>query len=66
VVGVADVSSGGPTHAFLFFENRITDLNELVDPTLPLLTQAADINEGGQIVATGLNGHGYLLTPRKK
>lgn len=39
------------------------DLNALMSPVLALLTSAAGINDKGQIVASGLNGTLYVLTP---
>ena len=41
---------------------KMIDLNDLVDPSLPLLTSAAGISDNGKIVATGLNGHLYVLS----
>ena len=64
VVGTSDVFGGGPTRAFLFTDGNLIDLNNIVDPSLPLLTSAAGINDKGQIVATGLNGQSYVLTPK--
>jgi probable HAF family extracellular repeat protein len=65
VVGASDVASGGPTHAFVYWAQDLIDLNSLVEPSLTLLTGAAGINDQEQIVATGLNGALYVLTPRK-
>ena len=64
VVGTSDVFGGGPTRAFLYTDGDLIDLNNIVDPSLPLLTTAAGINDKGQIVATGLNGQSYVLTPK--
>ena len=63
IVGTSDVGSGSATHAFLDRDGWLFDLNDLVDPSLTLLTGAAGINNQGQIVATGLNGALYVLTP---
>jgi probable HAF family extracellular repeat protein len=65
VVGTANISSAAnvPTHAFLYTNGVIKDLNNLVDSSLTLLTSATGINDKGQIVASGLDGHLYLLTP---
>jgi probable HAF family extracellular repeat protein len=63
VVGSVDVPGSGPTHAYIYQLGGLSDLNLLVDPSLPLLTNAAAINDHGQIVTTGLNGQMYLLTP---
>jgi probable HAF family extracellular repeat protein len=65
VVGTSDVYGGGPTRAFLYTDGDLIDLNNIVDPSLPLLTTAAGINDKGQIVATGLNGKSYVLTPKR-
>jgi probable HAF family extracellular repeat protein len=62
VVGTSDVFGGGPTHAFLDIDGALIDLNNIVEPSLPLLTSAAAINDKGQIVVSGLNGKSYLLT----
>jgi probable HAF family extracellular repeat protein len=62
VVGTSDVFGGGPTHAFLDIDGELIDLNNIVEPSLPLLTSAAAINDKGQIVVSGLNRKSYLLT----
>ncbi len=63
VVGTSNVGSGGANHAFLFTHGKLVDLNNLVEPSLTLLTGATGINDKGQIVANGLNGGIYVLTP---
>jgi probable HAF family extracellular repeat protein len=63
VVGTSDVASGGASHAFLYSHGKLIDLNNLVEPSLTLLTGATGINDQGQIVANGLNGAVYVLTP---
>jgi probable HAF family extracellular repeat protein len=68
VVGSSDVAGGGSTHAFIYSNGNMVDLNSLVDPSLDVtLTNAFAINASGQIVGTlrDANGvaHGYLLTP---
>jgi probable HAF family extracellular repeat protein len=63
IVGASDVGGGGANHAVLYREGKLVDLNDLVDPSLTLLTGAAGINDKGQIVAGGLNGGVYVLTP---
>jgi 6-phosphogluconolactonase len=63
VVGSSSVGSGGANHAFVYHQGTVLDLNRLVSPTLPLLTGAAGINDKGQIVASGVNGTVYVLTP---
>jgi probable HAF family extracellular repeat protein len=65
VVGSSDVSGGGPTHAFLDTDGELIDLNNIVPPSLPLLTSAFGTNDKGQIVVTGLNGLSYVLTPQR-
>jgi 6-phosphogluconolactonase len=63
VVGTSSVASGGADHAFIYHHGKLIDLNDLVSPSLTLLTGAAGINDKGQIVANGLNGAVYVLTP---
>jgi len=43
---------------------KLINLNDLVDPSLTLLTNANGISDNGKIVASGLNGHVYVLTPK--
>jgi hypothetical protein len=57
------VGSGGANHAFTYHHGTVMDLNALMSPVLALLTSAAGINDKGQIVASGLNGTLYVLTP---
>jgi 6-phosphogluconolactonase len=57
-------AANGSTHASLYRNSRLIDLNDLVDPSLAFLTNASGISDNGRIVATGLNGHLYVLTPR--
>jgi probable HAF family extracellular repeat protein len=52
------------SRAYLYFGGISIDLNELVDPSLPLLTSASGVSNNGKIVATGLNGQLYVLTPK--
>jgi hypothetical protein len=59
-----NVVANGSSHAFLYIGGRSIDLNDLVAPSLPLLTSAAGISNNGKIVASGLNGHLYVLTPK--
>jgi probable HAF family extracellular repeat protein len=67
VVGTADFPgpANAPTHAFLYRGGKTVDLNALVDSSLTLLISASGINDKGQIVAAGLNGQLYVLTPRQ-
>jgi probable HAF family extracellular repeat protein len=52
------------SRAYLYFRGISIDLNELVDPSLPLLTSANGVSNNGKIVATGLNGQLYVLSPK--
>lgn len=56
----------GDLHAFLYTNGGISDLNDLIDPMLGwTLTDAADINDLGQIVGQGTIGgqtHAFVLT----
>lgn len=56
--------ANGSTQAFLYREGKLINLNDLVDPSLTLLTNASGISDNGKIVASGLNGHIYALTPK--
>ncbi|MGD8451926.1 MAG: PEP-CTERM sorting domain-containing protein [Phycisphaerae bacterium] len=59
--------AGGAQRAFIWDDGVMTDLNDLlVDGGAWELTEAADINDAGQIVGVGyINGdeHAFLLTP---
>ena len=62
VVGFA-VTASGAHQAFLYSGGTMTDLSSLVTPPLSVsLTEAEGINDSGQIVAVGSDGHAYLLT----
>lgn len=63
VAGTCDVPGGGPTHACVYAARRVWDLNLFVSPGQNLLTSAPGINNSGQIVAQGLDGQVYVLTP---
>jgi probable HAF family extracellular repeat protein len=63
VAGSKTLASGS-SQAFLYKEGKLVDLNDLVDPSLTLLTNASGISDNGKIVASGLNGHVYVLTPK--
>jgi probable HAF family extracellular repeat protein len=69
VVGASEVDiTSDSTHAFLYTSaSGMIDLNSLIDPLSGWeLSDAAAINEAGQITGQGLIGgeyHGYLLTP---
>jgi probable HAF family extracellular repeat protein len=63
IAGTKTVANGS-SQAFLYKEGKLTNLNDLVDPSLTLLTNANGISDNGKIVATGLNGHLYVLTPK--
>jgi probable HAF family extracellular repeat protein len=63
VVGVSFSRKDG-SHAFLYSGGHMTDLNSLLPAgSGPTLYWATGINDKGQIVANGFNGHAYLLTP---
>jgi 6-phosphogluconolactonase len=57
-------ATNGSSHASLYRDGRLIDLNDLVDPSLTFLTSANGISDNGKIVAKGINGHLYVLTPR--
>jgi len=76
VVGGADTTSSGYQHAYLYTapvmysDPVMLDLNNLVQnlPAGIILSEAAGINDRGQIIANGnyidfYYGHTYLLTP---
>jgi probable HAF family extracellular repeat protein len=52
------------SRAYLYLRGISIDLNELVDPSLPLLTSASGVSNNGKIVVKGLNGQLYVLTPK--
>lgn len=65
IVGYANTISGAQ-HATIWNiwnNGTIQDLNDLVDLHDTYLNVASGINDSGQIVANGANGHAYLLTP---
>jgi len=64
VVGSASTSSG-TVDAFLYYDHGpMLDLNGLIINRINIsLTEARGINDSGQIIANGANGHAYLLTP---
>jgi 6-phosphogluconolactonase len=57
-------AASGSSHAGLYRDGRLIDVNDLVDPSLTFLTNASGISDNGHLVASGLNGHLYVLTPR--
>lgn len=69
IVGSASVSGAdGATHAFLFEDGKIYDLNNLLETNVSgwELTDASAISNTGYIVGTGdINGtyHAFLLSP---
>jgi probable HAF family extracellular repeat protein len=69
VVGASEVATtSSNTHAFLYTSGSgMVDLNTRIDPLSGwVLSDAADINDAGQITGQGLIGgryHAYLLTP---
>jgi probable HAF family extracellular repeat protein len=52
------------SRAYLYFRGISIDLNELVEPSLPLLTSASGVSNNDKIVVTGVNGQLYVLTPK--
>ncbi|MCC7146222.1 MAG: hypothetical protein IT443_07225 [Phycisphaeraceae bacterium] len=60
-------SSDSASHAFVYRDGQMIDLNSMIDPLGGwVLTGAADINELGQIVGTGIwdgQQRGFVLTP---
>lgn len=64
VVGGADTAGGNPD-AFLYSGGTMFDLNNLVNTTTlgDYLYIANGINDSGQIIANGLNGDAFILTP---
>ena len=67
VVGTSNLADGSGSHAFLYSGGTMYDLNDLVGPSpIATIINAHDINDSGQIVATGYVGnwsHALLLTP---
>jgi probable HAF family extracellular repeat protein len=69
VVGSSQVDSSPNTHAFLFRNGRMVDLNSYLIPGSGwTLVQAQSINDRDQIVGTGIDPSGrsrvWLLSPR--
>jgi 6-phosphogluconolactonase len=64
VIAGSYTAANGSSHASLYRECKLIDLNDLVDPSLTFLTNAGGISDNGKIVASGLNGHLYVLTPK--
>jgi probable HAF family extracellular repeat protein len=64
IVGRKQVKNGS-SHAFVLYGGVTPqDLNLLVEPSVPFLTSANGISDNGKIVASGVNGHLYVLTPK--
>ena len=62
VVGSSSTTDG-QLHAFLWDGSKMTDLNSRVSLGDGVyLTDAKDVNDLGQIIALGSNGHSYFLT----
>jgi probable HAF family extracellular repeat protein len=62
IVGWANTATGAQD-AFLLSGSTMTDLNSLVTLSQGVsLIEATGINDLGQIVANGSDGHAYLLT----
>lgn len=63
IVGYSNTANG-EQHAALWDNGTIMDLNDLVEfNDATYLKVASSINNSAQIVASGSNGHTYLLTP---
>jgi probable HAF family extracellular repeat protein len=62
VVGWSRISGDLVNHAFVYSDGVMYDLNALVSLGAEL-NSAEGINDSGQIIANGSNGHAYLLTP---
>ena len=59
-----DVVGNGDGFAFLYADRAFTNLNMLLaNDTGTSLTDANGINDSRQIIASGANGHAFLLTP---
>jgi probable HAF family extracellular repeat protein len=69
VVGTLITAGGEITHAFLYSNGRMTDLNDLIPAGsgFTFLASASGINDAGQITGTGTTSSGatqaFLLTP---
>ncbi len=66
---VGHIMQGNPSRAFLYRDGKMSDLNSLLPADFEItLTDATDINDAGQIIASGTDySHGtaaFLLTPR--
>ena len=64
-INLAGVVVGtGDGFAFLYADGAFANLNALLANDVGTsLTSATGINDSGQIIASGANGHGFLLTP---
>jgi probable HAF family extracellular repeat protein len=64
VVGYSYLAGDASFNAFLYSAGTLYDLNSLLEPGFATtLNYAYGINNNGQIVANGNNGHAYLLNP---
>jgi probable HAF family extracellular repeat protein len=73
VVGVSSLGRGGATHAFLWQDGRMHDLNQMIPSSAGwVLEEAVAINDRGQIVCNGYvrgdrnSNRALLLTPVKR
>ncbi|HSI51367.1 MAG TPA: DUF3466 family protein [Ideonella sp.] len=68
IVGTFEPPNSWDLHAFVCSGDcsDFVDLNSVATaPPGVVFAQAASVNASGQILATGSDGHGYLLTPKK-
>ena len=64
IVGTKLLSNGSSHAIVLYSRGEPQDLNLLVEPSVPFLTLADGISDNGKIVASGVNGRLYVLTPK--
>ena len=57
------LANANDRRGFLWQHGVTHDLNDLVPPGTSRIQKASDINDRGQIIARGYDGHAFLLTP---